>query len=493
MVTVAGPGYSIEQGRSEGGPKRPGGSALTSRPSLSAGMTGISSRIPTWLLVAVPTAVAALVNFLWIGRRSLWMDEGFTAQMVTGSWTEFWRQIFTFGDGNMVGYYLLLRLWPFHEDEAGLRSLSAVCMVASVPLVFWIGRQLGGRAAGWWAASFFALWLTIVLYGQEARSYGLLVLITLAAIAVLLRATRAAEPRWWIAYGLLLGLGMYVQMFAALMVLPHIVWIALRRPPKRRVALAAGLAALVAAPMLVYIAHYGNNGIAWISRPTLGSLWSDVLVPLSGYSYYVLVALVLAVAGLGAVVVLRQRAELPTFVLLVTWAFAPLLVVLGYSLLVHPVLVVRYMIEIVPAWALLLGVAVAKIPARVASVVAGVVVLAICARSMQRYYSGGEFLKAEIREAAALVASQTRPGDAVVELSGLQPALDYYWRNVQRPTAGTGGCRLWVVASDDPTPPESAAAWHLVWRQNLYQVAVALYAPVSENATGLDGAQCPAK
>ena len=494
MVTVAGPEHSIEERRSKGGPQRPGGSGWTGRPSLSAAITGRSSRIPTWLLVAVPTAVAAFVNFLWIGRQSLWMDEGFTAQMVTGPWSEFWRQIFTFGDGNAVGYYLLLRLWPFHEDEAGLRSLSALCIVASVPLVFWIGRQLGGRAAGWWAACFFALWLTIVEYGQEARSYSLLILITLAATAALLKATRTDGPRWWIAYGVLLGLGMYVHMFAALMVLPHVVWIAVRRPPIRRVALAAGIAALVAAPMLVYLAHYGNNGIiAWISRPTLGSLWDEVIVPLSGYSYYKLAALVLAVLGLGAVVVLRQRAELPAFALLVTWACAPLLVALAYSLLAHPVLLARYVIYVIPAWALLLGVAIAKIPVRVASVVAGVVVLAICARSMERYYAGGAFPKAEIREAAALVASQTRPGDAVVELSGLQPALDYYWRNVPRPTVGTGGCRLWVVASDDPTPPESAAAWHLVWRQNFYQVAVALYAPVSENATGLDGAQCSAK
>src|SRR5664280_2901592 len=418
MVTVAGPEHSIEQCRSEGGPKRPGGSALTSRPSLSAGMTGISSRIPTWLLVAVPTAVAALANFLWIGRQSLWMDEGFTAWLVTRRWPEFWNAITTSRDGNMWGYYLLLRLWPFHEDEAGLRSLSALCMVASVPLVFWIGRQLGGRAAGWWAACFFALWLTIVVYGQEARSYGLLILITVAATAALLKATRPSGRRWWAAYGVLLGLGVYAQMFALLMVLPHAVWIVMRRPPRRHVAMAAGLAVLVAGPMLAYLYSrfgIGSSQLNWISRPTLGSLWDGVIVPLSGYSYYKLAALVLAVAGLGIVVLFRQRAELPAFALLVTWACAPLLVVLGYSLLVHPVLVVRYMIEIVPAWALLLGVAVAKIPARVASVVAGVVVLATCVGPLERYYAGGEFLKAEIREAAALVASQTRPGDAVVE------------------------------------------------------------------------------
>lgn len=428
----------------------------------------------------MPTAVAALANFLWIGRQSLWQDEGFTAQMVTGPWSSFWTQIFTYGEGNMVGYYLLLRIWPFHEDEAGLRSLSALCVVASVPLVFWIGRQLASRAAGWWAASFFALWLFIVRYGQEARSYGLLILITLAATAALLKATRTDGRRWWIAYGVLLGLGVYVHMFAALMVLPHVVWIALRRPPMRRVALAAGASTLVAAPMLVYLAfNFGNTRLDWITRPTLGSLWSEVIQPMTGYSYYMLAALILAVAGLGAVAFLRQRAELPALALLVTWACAPLLVALGYSILVRPVLQAHFVIEIIPAWALLLGAAIAKIPARVASVVAGVAVLAICARSMERYYTG--FLKPEIREAAALVASQTRPGDAVVELSGLQPALDYYWRNVQRPAAGTSGSRLWVIAAGDPTPPESVAAdWHLMWRQDLYQVSVALYVPASE-------------
>src|ERR1035437_1651220 len=216
MVMVARQEHSIDEPRPQGGLRRLGRSGWASRPRLGAAMTGSSSWIPTWLLVAVPTAVAAIANFLWIGRQSLWMDEGFTAQMVTGSWSEFWRQIFTFGDGNMVGYYLMLRLWPFHEGEAGLRSLSALCMVASVPLVFWIGRQLGGRAAGWWAACFFALWLTIVEYGQEARSYGLLILITLAATAALLKATRTGGPRWWFAYGLLLGLGMYVHILAAL-------------------------------------------------------------------------------------------------------------------------------------------------------------------------------------------------------------------------------------------------------------------------------------
>jgi len=146
---------------------------------------GFSARIPTWLLVAVPTAIGAIANWLWVGRQSLWQDEGVTARLVTARWPEFWNTITTADyAGNMSGYYLLLWMWPFHDDEQGLRSLSALFVIASVPLVFWIGRELGGRAAGWWAASIFALWPFIVCYGQEARSYALLVLIAVAGTAL---------------------------------------------------------------------------------------------------------------------------------------------------------------------------------------------------------------------------------------------------------------------------------------------------------------------
>jgi uncharacterized membrane protein len=147
-------------------------------------------------------------------------------------------------------------MWPFHDDERGIRSLSALFMIASVPLVFWIGKELGGRAAGWWATSILALWPVIVSYGQEARPYGLLVLITGArhrSTVALLKATRPGGQRLWAAYGVLLGLGIYAQVFALLMVLPRAVWIVMRRPPRRHIAMAPGLAVLVASPMLILV------------------------------------------------------------------------------------------------------------------------------------------------------------------------------------------------------------------------------------------------
>jgi hypothetical protein len=445
------------------------------------------ARIPTWLLVAVATAIGAIANLLWIGRQSFWIDEGFEARLVTLSWPEFYHALTTYAGDNMAGYHVLLWLWPFHADEQGLRSLSALCMVASIPLVFWIGKELGGRTAGWWASSIFALWPFIVEYGQEARSYGLLVLITVAATAALLKATRPSGRRWWAAYGVLLGLGLYAQAFALLMLLPHAVWVVMRRPPRRYVAMAAALAVLVASPMLVslFLIHFGagNSSLAWIPPLTLGFLWTDVVQPMTWYSRSLLAALMLAVLGLGAIAIFRHRDELPRLVLLVSWATLPLLVAMGYSLLIHPVLQARYVIYIIPAWTVLLGVAIAKIPARVASVAVGFVVLAICAQSLRGYYSG--YLKSDIRDAAALIASHTQPGDVVIEESGMEPALDYYWRNSQHPTAGLSGSRLWVIGWSNPVPPESIAAdWRLASRTDFYQVTVELYLPATAGTAG---------
>jgi hypothetical protein len=197
-----------------------------------------------------------------------------------------------------------------------------------------------------------------------------------------------------------------------------------------------------------------------------------------------LAALVLSVFGLGAVAIFRQRDELPRLALLVSWATLPLLAGLGYSLLISPVLQPRYVIYIIPAWTVLLGVAIAKIPYRAASVAVGLVVLAICVQSLQGYYSGylSNFAidKPDLRDAAALVSSQTQPGDAVIEEDGMEPALDYYWRDSQKPTAGTTGSRLWVIETSNPVPPESIAAdWRLASQTDFYHVSVALYLPAT--------------
>ena len=85
-------------------------------------------------------------------------------------------------------YYALAWVWTqvTGTGEFGLRSLSALAGVATVPVAYLLGAELRGRRAGLMAAALVAVNPMLLWYSQEARAYALLVLLC-AALAALLR------------------------------------------------------------------------------------------------------------------------------------------------------------------------------------------------------------------------------------------------------------------------------------------------------------------
>src|SRR5271165_5549902 len=79
-------------------------------------------------------AVAGGIALRWsgLGRKSLWLDEGYTAWVVSNPWQQIVRIISV--DTAPPLYYLLLRGWTqlFGFSEAALRSMSA--LMATVAL-----------------------------------------------------------------------------------------------------------------------------------------------------------------------------------------------------------------------------------------------------------------------------------------------------------------------------------------------------------------------
>ena len=70
-------------------------------------------------------------------------------------------------------YYCVAWVWArvFGYGETGLRSLSAVCGVLLVPVVYAAGAKLISRRAGVIAAAFATCSPLLIWYSQEARSY----------------------------------------------------------------------------------------------------------------------------------------------------------------------------------------------------------------------------------------------------------------------------------------------------------------------------------
>jgi mannosyltransferase len=167
--------------------------AQTESPRLPSFSSAVEATLPVVPIVIGLTAVAAVLRFAGIGHQSYWYDEAFTVTLVHHS------------PGRMLGllprteltpplYYCIAWVWVriFGFGEAGLRSLSAVAGVATVPAIYGVGAKLISKRAGLVAAAIACFNPFLIWYSQEARSYSLLVLM---ATLSLLAFAHVREPR----------------------------------------------------------------------------------------------------------------------------------------------------------------------------------------------------------------------------------------------------------------------------------------------------------
>jgi mannosyltransferase len=131
----------------------------------------------------------------------------------------------------------------FGGSESGIRSLSALIGTATIPLAYVIGRRLATPRAGLVAAALVAFNPLLVWFSQEARPYGLLVL--LSGVSFLMFAVALERPtgRVLAGWAIASGLAFASHYFAGLVILPELAWLAYRiRPWRRLVPAVAGFA-----------------------------------------------------------------------------------------------------------------------------------------------------------------------------------------------------------------------------------------------------------
>jgi hypothetical protein len=97
-------------------------------------------------------------------------------------------------------YYLLLWAWTraFGTSDGALRSLSLLCALATLPLIAFLARRVGGKAAVAPACALFTLLPASVWYSTEGRMYSLLWLeasaVAALTLALRLRGSGRAVP-----------------------------------------------------------------------------------------------------------------------------------------------------------------------------------------------------------------------------------------------------------------------------------------------------------
>jgi mannosyltransferase len=249
----------------------------------------VRARSRTFWIVAGLTVLAAVLRFATLGVQAYHHDEIVTASRVLRD--GFWHAMEAVGFSESAPplYYALAWVWTqlTGTGEVGLRSVSALAGVATVPVAYLLGAELRGRRAGIVAAALVAVNPMLLWYSQEARSYALLALLTALAALYFVRALPSPKDvpqveypygplsrgtsrrRDLVLWGVFSALALATHYFAVFPIALEAAWLLWRR---RREAVAGlwivVLAGLALAPLAIHQMALGHA--EWIGGRSLG-------------------------------------------------------------------------------------------------------------------------------------------------------------------------------------------------------------------------------
>ncbi|WP_266390045.1 glycosyltransferase family 39 protein [Streptomyces sp. NBC_01619] len=313
-------------------------------------------------------------------------------------------------------YYMLMHGWMmlFGDSVVALRLPSTLSMAGTAALVALIGRRLFGQRAAMCGGLLFALIPAVSRFGQEARSYGLAVLVATLATFLLLRALD--KPRsWgrWTGYSFCLVFLGLLHLVALTILLGHVVATVLMARRERRALRGFCLAMLGGLVLLVPLVLAGRSQVSrqlwYVPRPDLWGLvdiWPKLFA--SSMCAGALIALALVAAK-------ERRQALP---LCAALAVLPPLVVWVASQGDISYFRFQYLLITLPAWAVLAGAGLASATTSWTGVTAALAVIAVLGLSDQTKLRG-EFahhddVPTDYVGAGETIMKYYRPGDAVI-------------------------------------------------------------------------------
>lgn len=154
----------------------------------------------------------ALILRLISINQSLWLDEATTALVAKMSLSDLFTK-FLPGDFHPPLYYVIINQWTrlFGYSEVSLRFPSILFGVASVFIVYLIGKELLDKKVGLIASLFLATSGLHIYYSQEARMYSLATFLVVLAVNFFIKQ----KWIWFSILMLLIGLTDYVSLFIA--------------------------------------------------------------------------------------------------------------------------------------------------------------------------------------------------------------------------------------------------------------------------------------
>ena len=353
-----------------------------------------------WL---VPTLVMTAVGLYRVDRPSLWADELATWGIVTLPAPDLWR-LLPQSDAALGPYYVLLRGWTSltGTSDLALRLPSVLAMGLAAGVVARTGTRVATPRLGLLAGLILAALPVSSRYAQEARPYALALLGAATATLLLVRFLEKGTAKGLTAYGLAVAATGLAHPLALTVLTAHaFVVVALRPSLLLRWTGVTLVAALPSVPTL-WLALQQRELVAWIAI-------SDNQEPLVFLRNFFGEAS--AAAAVFALAVLSISGRRPS-VLFSAWALLPPVVFLVFGQLAGSLWLPRYLLFVLPAWALLAALSLARAPGPAAACL--LVLLAVAGQGEQERLRQDDGHGLDGRAVDRILSSTVKPGDAVV-------------------------------------------------------------------------------
>ena len=417
-------------------------------------------------LYGLLSAAAASALLSWhLDRPALWLDESASVVATQRTWSDLFS-LLNGADAPLVPYYAALKLVTSitadlspgvtAHPELLYRLPSLLAAVLAVwTLAVWLGRQTSILLT---AASVAALLSTggFSRYGQEARPYAVVMLMAVLATVAWDRAV-TDRRRWVPVYALAVALLVATHLLAGSLVVAHLAAAALaptrrggasepglssdtgRRAALVRTAAGAGLGLALVAPFAVSASGHGvgPTKAAPATWDHLSTTFVGAFTDPYGPDKALAIGLTLLLAALGLAQGWRPGYRRITAIAL-TWAVVPILVLLPVMFARPNLIMPRYLVFVLPGWAMLTGLGVALVAWLVQSL----------AQELGRRLPT---LVSRARPATSPVAAVSLGGlTAVLVLAGLGAAQLDTLRDLRAPSGHSEDIRASMAAANRP-------------------------------------------
>jgi mannosyltransferase len=428
------------------------------------------------LIILLGTAL----RFYDLGAESYWFDEVYMVRVAQLGLNEIISQVRS-GASPPI-YYLLAHFWMqvLGTTEAATRSLSALAGIASIAVIYAVGRDVFGRKAGLISALLMAVSEFQIHYSQEYRYYAVVLLMTLLSVFFCIRALKNGRRSYFALYVLASVLLFWSHTYGVFVLAAQNLYFLLRwrRCGKARVLwlVCQMLILLAVGSGLVVSVNPLEQTVAgkryWLPPPTLQlplrtlywyvlplrheRSWTTIGVNFAAAMAFFVIGILLfairrgkaqwlaSVRGLSTDVQdLSSRAD--ELLLVSCWLLCPIILPLLLSKLLGPMYAHSYTIGASPALYLLLALGMTAVRQVVPELIPLGTLAILIVPGLQHYYVTD--VKEQWREVATYVEESAEKDDVIVfapDENGWQGRCFYWYYRGDLP-----GCGIAAQLTDD--------------------------------------------